>query len=72
MVDVISSVFAQQNEGAHRPPSPFGPPASSKEGLSNFELWLIRYVKTMLVGGIPIPLKNMKVNWDLYSQDLEK
>ena len=24
---------------AHRPPSPFGPPASSKEGLSNFELW---------------------------------
>ena len=25
-----------------------------------------------LVGGIPTPLKNMKVNWDDYSQYMEK
>ena len=25
-----------------------------------------------LVGGIPPPLKNMKVNWDDYSQSMEK
>ena len=25
-----------------------------------------------LVGGIPIPLKNMKVSWDDYSQSMEK
>ena len=25
-----------------------------------------------LVGGIPTPLKNMKVNWDEYSQYMEK
>ena len=25
-----------------------------------------------LVGGIPTPLKNMKVNWDDYSQCMEK
>jgi hypothetical protein len=27
---------------------------------------------TTLVGGIPTPLKNMKVSWDDYSQYLEK
>ena len=27
---------------------------------------------TLLVGGIPTPLKNMKVIWDDYSQDMEK
>ena len=25
-----------------------------------------------LVGGIPTPLKNMKVSWDYYSQHMEK
>ena len=25
-----------------------------------------------LVGGIPTPLKNMKVSWDAYSQYMEK
>ena len=27
---------------------------------------------TFMVGGIPTPLKNMKVNWDHYSQYMEK
>jgi len=26
----------------------------------------------LLVGGIPTPLKNMKVSWDDYSQHMEK
>ena len=26
----------------------------------------------VLLGGIPTPLKNMKVNWDDYSQHVEK
>jgi hypothetical protein len=26
----------------------------------------------LLVGGIPTPLKNMKVSWDYYSQYMEK
>ena len=26
----------------------------------------------LLVGGIPTPLKNMKVSWDDYSQYMEK
>jgi hypothetical protein len=26
----------------------------------------------LLVGGIPTPLKNMKVSWDYYSQYVEK
>jgi hypothetical protein len=26
----------------------------------------------MLVGGIPTPLKNMKVSWDYYSQYMKK
>ena len=25
-----------------------------------------------LVGGIPTPLKHMKVSWDYHSQDMEK
>ena len=26
----------------------------------------------VLVGGIPTPLKNMKISWDYYSQYMEK
>ena len=33
------------------------------------DLWIIY---GMLVGGIPTPLKNMKVNWDDCSQYMEK
>ena len=29
-------------------------------------------MKYDLVGGIPTPLKNMKVSWDYYSQYMEK
>ena len=29
-------------------------------------------VKNNLVGGIPTPLKNMKVKWEYYSQYMEK
>ena len=28
--------------------------------------------RNSLVGGIPTPLKNMKVSWDYYSQYMEK
>ena len=28
--------------------------------------------ESLLVGGIPTPLKNMKVSWDDYSQYMEK
>ena len=36
--------------------------------------WIIflTAVGSMLVGGIPTPLKNMKVSWDDYSQYIEK
>ena len=30
------------------------------------------HLTCLLVGGIPTPLKNMKVSWDNYSQYMEK
>jgi hypothetical protein len=30
------------------------------------------YIYVILVGGIPTPLKNMKVSWEYYSQSMEK
>ena len=32
----------------------------------------IRDSKDSLVGGIPTPVKNMKVSWDYFSQYMEK
>ena len=34
-------------------------------------IWII-YIYIYLVGGIPTPLKNMKVSWDDYSQYMGK
>ena len=34
--------------------------------------WLLDTSSDFLVGGIPTPLKNMKVKWDYYSQCMEK
>jgi len=39
---------------------------------SNPLFWSPRYLFCVLVGGIPTPLKNMKVSWDYYSQYMKK
>ena len=36
------------------------------------EIWDINGYQIYLVGGIPNPLKNMKVNWDEYSKYMGK
>ena len=46
-------------------------------GMSNYQKVHMANVyekrtKIWLVGGTPTPLKNMKVNWDDYSQYMEK
>ena len=33
---------------------------------------MVKIYQNILVGGIPTPLKNMKVSWDDYSQYMEK
>ena len=33
---------------------------------------MVNEVNNNLVGGIPTPLKNMKVSWDDYSQYMDK
>jgi uncharacterized protein (DUF2062 family) len=36
-------------------------------------IWVKNYEpQKLLVGGSATPLKNMKVSWDYYSQDMEK
>ena len=35
-------------------------------------IYIIRIYTQYLVGGIPTPLKNMKVSWDYYSQYMGK
>ena len=42
-------------------------------GKYSYPVYLAEYIIYIyLVGGIPTPLKNMKVSWDDYSQYMEK
>ena len=43
-----------------------------KNGAWFYELYWYGILNGILVGGIPTPLKNMKVSWDDYSQYMEK
>ena len=40
--------------------------------VENGDVYGKQYMKQSLVDGIPTPLKNMKVSWDHYSQNMEK
>jgi len=48
-----------------------GRPSIMKGIPDNYLPWDIMGISN-LVGGIPTPLKNMKVSWDDYSQYMEK